>query len=258
MYFGAAIVVGFLIAAYYAWCMLRGRRGRYERSALAIALSAAALAAPIQIVVGDWAAREVAKVQPVKLAAMEGLAHTTRGASEHVLGYFENGKVRYGIEIPHLLSLFADHEWNGKVIGLDSVPKRDQPPINVERFAFQTMVGIGTMLALLGAVYLFIRIRKRRLPRSRWFYRAVVAAGPLAVVALIAGWVVTEVGRQPWIVYGVMRTSQAVTGATSVPFDYATLALVYVALAGAVVWLLRRIARIPLPSDAKFKAAVDA
>jgi cytochrome bd ubiquinol oxidase subunit I len=249
MYFAAYIVAGFLVAAWYAWGFLRGRRGRYERTALTIALSAAAIAAPLQVVIGDWAAREVAKKQPVKLAAIEGLGPTTRGAPEHLLGWYDGEKVVYGIEIPRLLSLLADHDPDATVTGLDSVPPEDRPPVNVVRIAFQTMVGIGAMLALLGFGYLYVRFRRRRLPRSRWFYRAVVLAGPLSVVALIAGWITTEVGRQPWIVYGVMRTEQAVTGAHGVPIGYGTLVLVYLALAAAVAWLLRRFSRVPLEVD---------
>jgi cytochrome bd ubiquinol oxidase subunit I len=248
MYLAAYIVVGFLVAGWYAWCFLRGRFGRYERAALAIPLAAAALVSPVEVVVGDWAAREVAKAQPVKLAAMEGLAHTTRGAPEHLLGIYENGRVKYGIEIPHLLSLLADHSWNATIKGLNTVPARDRPPVNVVRFSFQTMVLIGTLLALLAVLYVGWRLWRRRLPRSRWFYRAIIAGGPLALVAAIAGWITTEVGRQPWIVYGVMRTSQAVTGANGVPVGYATLAAVYVALAIAVAWVLRRISRVPLPA----------
>jgi cytochrome d ubiquinol oxidase subunit I len=199
----------------------------------------------VQIVVGDWAAREVGKAQPIKLAAMEGLGRTTRGAPEHLLGVYDDGRVRYGIEIPHLLSLLADHSWNATVKGLDTVPPRDRPPVNVVRFAFQTMVGIGTLLALIAVTYLFVRVRRRRLPRSRWFYRALVAAGPLAYLAAVAGWITTEVGRQPWIVYGVMRTSQAVTGASGIPIGYGAAAFVYVGLAAAVFWVLRRISRTP-------------
>src|SRR5207249_10833987 len=114
-------------------------------------------------------------------------------------------------------------------------------------------VGLGSVLALLSVVFLFVRIRRGRLPESTWFYRVLVAAGPLSVVALIAGWVVTEVGRQPWVVYRVMRTSQAVTGAGGIPVGYATLALVYLGLALAVAWILRRLARVPLnaPPTAK-------
>ena len=138
-----------------------------------------------------------------------------------------DGKVKLGIPIPHGLSVLAFHSWNATVKGLDTVPAADRPPVNVVRIAFQTMVGIGTLLALLGIVFLAIRVRRRRLPQSRWFYRALVLAGPASLVALISGWVTTEVGRQPWVVYGVMRTSQAVTGAGGIPVGYATLALVY-------------------------------
>jgi cytochrome d ubiquinol oxidase subunit I len=253
MYFAGYIVAGFLVASGYAWGFLRGRRGRYERTALTIALSAAAVAAPLQIVVGDWAARTVAREQPVKLAALEGLGPTTTGAPEHLAGWYDGHAVVFGIAIPRLLSLLAFHNPNATVQGLDTVPAADQPPVNVVRFAFQTMVGIGTLLALLGVAYLYVRFRRRRLPRSRWFYRAVVAAGPLSVVALIAGWVTTEVGRQPWIVYGVMRTSQAVTAAEGIPIGYGTLVAVYAGLAAAVAWLLRprrRFSRIPLDADA--------
>jgi cytochrome d ubiquinol oxidase subunit I len=246
MYFAAFIVAGFLVAGVYAWGFLRGRWGRYHRTALSIALSAAAVAAPLQIVIGDWAAREVAAEQPVKLAAIEGLGPTTKGAPEHLLGWYDGDKVVYGIEIPRLLSLLAAHDPDATVTGLDSVPPADRPPVNVVRIAFQTMVGIGTLLALLSLIYLYVRFRRQRLPSSRWFYRAVVLAGPLSVVALIAGWITTEVGRQPWIVYGVMRTSEAVTGANGIPVGYGTLVLVYLCLAGIVAWLLRRLSRVPL------------
>jgi cytochrome d ubiquinol oxidase subunit I len=257
MYFAGYIVAGFVVAAAYAWGFLRGRRGRYERTALTVALSAAAIAAPLQIIVGDWAARDVAKEQPVKLAALEGLAQTTRGAPEHLLGWYNGHEVVYGIEIPHLLSLLSFHSWNAKVEGLDTVPVADQPPVNVVRFSFQTMVGIGTLLALLGVVYLFVRFRRKRLPRSVWFYRAVALAGPLSIVALIAGWVTTEVGRQPWVVYGSMRTAQAVTGARGIPVGYGMLAVVYLGLAAAVAWLLRRFSRVPLQSTVEEPATAQ-
>jgi cytochrome d ubiquinol oxidase subunit I len=246
MYVAGYLVTGFVVAAPYAFGFLKGRRGRYELTALAIPLTIAALAAPTQVLVGDWAARAVAQGQPTKLAAIEGLGRTERGAPEHILGWYENGRVKFGIGIPKLLSLLADHDPNGRVQGLDAVAPNDRPPVNVVRFAFQTMVGIGTLMALLGIVFLIVRIRRRRLPQSPWFYRAVVLAGPGSVVALIAGWVTTEVGRQPWVVYRVMRTSQAVTGAGGIPVGYAVLALVYVAVAAAVVWILRRLARIPV------------
>jgi cytochrome bd ubiquinol oxidase subunit I len=246
MYVAGYIVSGFVVAAAYAFARLRGRWGRYERTAIAIPLTIAALAAPVQVLVGDWAGREVATTQPIKLAAMEGLTKTTRGAPEHILGWYTEGQVKYGIAIPHGLSLLAFHSWNAKVQGLHTVPPNQRPPVNIVRIAFQTMVGIGTLLALLGVGFLFVRLRRKRLPESAWFYRAVVVAGPLAVLALIAGWVTTEVGRQPWVVYRVMPTAEAVTGASGIPVGYATLAAVYLLLACGVAWVLRRLSRAPL------------
>src|SRR5579862_271306 len=245
MYLSGYAVTGFLLAAAYAAVRLRGTFGRYEQTALSVALAAAVLASVAQIFVGDWNGRSVAERQPTKLAAFEGLGPTTKGAPVHVLGWYTHGHVEYGIELPKLLSLLAYHSTHATVRGLDAVPPADRPPVNVVRFAFQTMVGIGTLFALLAFCVLYVRIRHRRLPESVWFYRALVAAGPLSVVALIAGWVVTEVGRQPWVVEGVMRTSQAVTGAPGIPVGYATLATVYLALAVAVGWILRRLARAP-------------
>jgi cytochrome d ubiquinol oxidase subunit I len=249
MYVAGYMVTGFLVAAAYAVRRLRGSFGRYERTALVIPLSLAVVASIVQAPVGDWAGRVVADNQPVKLAAFEGVGPTTKGAPVHVLGYYEHGDVRYGIPIPHLLSLLAFHDPNAVVRGLDTVPADDRPPVNVVRFAFQTMVGIGTLLFLLALAVVFVRVRRRRLPDSAWFYRALVLAGPLSLVALIAGWVTTEVGRQPWVVYHVMRTSQAVTGASGIPVGYGTLAAVYLALAMGVGWVLVRLQRIPMEDD---------
>ncbi len=243
MYIAGYMVTGFVVAGAYAVGKLRGRWGRYERIALAVPLAAATLASVAQVFVGDWNGRDVAASQPTKLAAFEGLGHTTKGAPVHILGWYSNGRVEYGIPIPRLLSLLAFHSSSATVQGLDAVAPADRPPVNVVRYAFQTMVGIGTMLALLSVVYLAVRLRLRRLPESAWFYGALAAAAPLSVVALIAGWVTTEVGRQPWVVYRVMRTSAAVTGASGIPVGYATLAAVYLALAAGVAWVLLRLYR---------------
>jgi cytochrome d ubiquinol oxidase subunit I len=246
MYLAGYIVAGFLTASVYAWGWLKGRRGRYERVALIVPLTVAALAAPVQIVVGDWAARSVAREQPAKLAAFEGLYKTEAGAPVHLGGWYDGDEIRYGIPLPRLLSLLAFHDPDARVAGLEEVPADERPPVNVVRVAFQTMVGIGFLLAAIGALYLLVWLRRKQLPRSAWFYRAVVAAGPLSVVALIAGWVTTEVGRQPWVVYGHMRTEEAVTGASGIPVGYASLVLVYAGLLAATVWILRRLARAPV------------
>jgi cytochrome d ubiquinol oxidase subunit I len=246
MYIAGYMVTGFLVAGAYAFGRLRGRWGRYQRTALVIPLTIAALASPVQVLVGDWAGRDVAEKQPVKLAAFEGLPHTTDGAPLHVLGWYTDDEVKYGIALPKMLSLLSFHDPNARVQGLDSVPPDERPPVNVTRVAFQTMVGIGTLLALLSTVYLVVWIRRRRLPESPWFYRAVAAAGPLALVALDAGWIVTEVGRQPWVVYRYMRTADAVTAANGVPVGYATLVVVYIGVAAGLAWVLTRLARQPL------------
>jgi cytochrome bd ubiquinol oxidase subunit I len=246
MYVSGYMVTGFLVAGCYAVLRLRGRFGRYERAGLVIPLSMAVMASLIQAPIGDWSGRVVAGNQPVKLAAFEGVGHTTRGAPLHILGYYEQGEVHDGIAIPDLLSFLAYHNTHAVVRGVDSVPAGDRPPVNVVRYAFQAMVGIGVVLFALSGVFVYVRVRRRRLPESRWFYRAVIAAGPLALVALITGWVTTEVGRQPWVVYRIMRTSQAVTGASGIPVGYATLAAVYVVVACAIGWVLVRLARTPL------------
>jgi cytochrome d ubiquinol oxidase subunit I len=246
MYIAGYIVTGFLVAAVYAFGRLRGRWGRYERAALAVPLTIAALAAPIQVLVGDWAARDVATYQPTKLAALEGVGHTIRGAPEHLGGWYVNGQVKYGLEIPKLLSLLAFHDPNAQVQGLEAVAPADRPPVNGVRIAFQLMVGSGTLMAILGVFYVVVRWRRRRLPESPWFYRAVVLAGPVALLALLAGWVTTELGRQPWVVYRTMRTQDAVTAAAGIPVGYATLGLVYLGVAIGVGWILRRLAGSPL------------
>ena len=256
MYLAAFIVTGFLVASAYALGWLRGRRGRYERTALLVPLTIAALTAPVQLVVGDWIARTVGEQQPTKLAAFEGLEHTTRGAPIHVLGWYDDGEIRYGIEIPKLLSLLAEHDPDATIRGLDAVAPDDRPPVNVVRIAFQVMVGIGTLLAALSVLHLATWVRRRRLVGGRWFWWGVVAAGPLSVVALLAGWVATEVGRQPWVVYGSMRTEDAVTGADGVPVGYVTLVVLYLALGAAVVWILRRLAGVPLEPEADLQGAL--
>jgi len=236
MYLAGFLVAGFLVASVYAAAWLRGRRDRHHQVGLVVALSIAALVAPAQLLVGDWAARTVAVRQPVKLAAFEGLQKTTKGAPFSLVG---------GIEVPKLLSLLAFHDPNATVKGLDTVPKDDQPPTNIVKLSFRTMVAIGSALAALGLWFIWFWWRRGRLPATPWFHRALVAAGPLAVVALIAGWITTEVGRQPWVVYEVMRTEDAVTGASGIPVGYGALALVYAALAAIAYVMLRRLGRTP-------------
>ncbi len=251
MQLAAYLVAGFAVAGVYAWAWLRGRRDRYHRVGFAIPFTIAALVAPVQLMVGDWAARSVAENQPTKLAAIEGLAETADGAPLTLFGWYRDGEVVGGLEIPRALSLLAHHDPAASVQGLDAVPPDVRPPVNVVRVAFQAMVAIGTGLALLAAIYLLTWWRRRGPPQSPWFYRAAVAAGPLAVVALEAGWITTEVGRQPWIVYELMRVDQAVTGASGVPVGYGMVAAVYALLTVATAAVLVRIARAPREGAAR-------
>lgn len=240
------MVAGFTVAGIYAWGWLRGRRDRYHRVGFVVPFTIAALISPVQVLVGDWAAREVAANQPVKLAAIEGLRETTAGAPFTLGGWYTDGGVAGGVEVPRMLSLLAFHDPGATVEGLEEVPARDRPPVNVVRTAFTAMVAIGTGLALLSLAFLVAWWRRRGPPRSRWFYRLALVAGPAAMVALLAGWIVTEVGRQPWIVYEVMRVEEAVTNASGIPVGYGFIAAVYLALGAAALWMLRRLAATPL------------
>ncbi len=254
MILAAYMVSGFGVAAVYAWSLLRGRRGRYHALGFLLPFTFAAAVTPLMIAAGDWAARHVAEYQPVKLAAMEGLAETQRGAPLSIVG---------PIEIPHGLSLLAEHEWDALILGLDQVPPDLTPNVALVRPAFLTMVGIGTALLGLSLWFAWTWWRRRRLPRSRLFLLAAVAAGPAAVVAMEAGWIVTEVGRQPWIVYEIMRTAEGATNASGIRFGFYALVVVYTLLTIAATYVLRLLARDPLPQEPEIQArdervAVDA
>jgi cytochrome d ubiquinol oxidase subunit I len=247
MILAACIVAGFLVAMPYAWAMLHGRTDRYHRLGLLVPLTFALIVVPVQLVVGDWAARHVAQHQPTKLAAMEGLFRTEEGAPLHLGGWYRDGEVVGAIRVPRGLSLLAFHDPDARVHGLDAVPEADRPPVNIVRISFQLMVAIGTAMLAMTVWFGWSWWRRRAMPRSRAFLWAAVAGGPAAVVALECGWIVTEVGRQPWIVYEVMRVSDAVTDAPGIRYGYFLLIAVYTALAVATIYVLRRLARVPLP-----------
>jgi cytochrome d ubiquinol oxidase subunit I len=243
MIVAAFMVAGFAMASVYAVAMLRGRTDRYHRLGFAIPFTVAAVLTPVQIGVGDWAAHFVAEYQPVKLAAMEGLFHTVAGAPLTVGGIPVGGEMRYGLEIPYGLSLLARWDPTAVVAGLDRVAPADQPPVAVVHLAFDVMVGLGFALLALGAWAALVRWRRGRLPHSRWFLRAAAMSGVAAVLALEAGWTVTEVGRQPWIVFGVLRTADAVNPAPGLVVGFVLVSVVYAVLTAATVFVLRRMTR---------------
>ncbi|HLY12749.1 MAG TPA: cytochrome ubiquinol oxidase subunit I [Candidatus Limnocylindrales bacterium] len=243
MFLAAYMVTGFLLASTYAVGRLRGRMDRYTRLGFLIPFTVAAIATPLQIGMGDIAARAVFTDQPAKFAAME-LVQTTGPNQPVVLGgILVNGEVVGGLKIPGLDSLLAGFNTNTVIQGLDSVPIADQPPVDIVHLAWDTMLSAGFALLALAAWFGLTWLRRRELPTSRWFYRFAAAAGVVAVVALEAGWIVTEVGRQPWVVYGLLRTTDAVTRAPGTLVSFVVVLFVYVGLGTATLLVLRAMSR---------------
>jgi cytochrome d ubiquinol oxidase subunit I len=244
MILAAYLVTGFLVASVYAVGMLRGRRDRHHRLGLLIPLTVAAIATPIQFAVGDTAARAIADHQPIKFAAMECVQETDTHVPEYIFGRCTSEGVKGGVKIPGLDSFLVGWSTDTEVTGLNTVPPEDRPPANtLLHWAFDVMVGICTALIALGLWLGISWWRRRDIPRTPWFLRAVAVSGVAAVLALECGWIVTEVGRQPWIVYEVMRTEQAVTGASGVSFTLAAVVLLYTVLGTATVVVLRAMSR---------------
>jgi cytochrome bd ubiquinol oxidase subunit I len=249
MILAALMVTGFLVASIYAVAMLRGHRDRYHRLGLLVPLSFACAVTPIQIVVGDWAARYVADEQPAKLAAMEGLVRGQHGAPESLGGVYFDNALHGAIHIPYGLSLLARLNPNAYVEGLDEVPTSQRPPVNVVHWAFDGMVGIGLALLALGGWLCWAWWRHRDMPTTTWFLRAVAVSGVGSVVAMEFGWITTEVGRQPWIVYGLLRVDHAVNPAAGIGWGLPLLLVVYAVLTAALIYVLRRmVASRPVPA----------
>ena len=244
MLLAAYMVTGFGLASIYAVGMLRGRRDRKHRLGFLIPFTVAAALTPIQIVVGDIAAREVKSHQPAKFASFECVTETGPEQPLHIGGICTDDGVKGGIEIPGLGSFLAGFSTDTVITGLDQIPEDEQPPAKaLLNLAFVTMIGIGFGLLALGGWLAWSWRRTREIPDSIWFLRFAAAAGVAAVVALESGWIVTEVGRQPWIAYELMRTSEAVTEAGGLWFWFAGAVALYAALGTVSVMALRSLAR---------------
>jgi cytochrome bd ubiquinol oxidase subunit I len=244
MFLAAYMVAGFLLASVYAVGMLRGRRDRYHRLGFIIPFTVAAIATPIQLFVGDTAARSIADDQPAKFAAMECIYKGGPDQTEYLGGRCTDGQVKGGIGIPGLDSFLVGFSTDTDVTGLNEIPKNEQPPAKTMlHWSFDTMVGIATLLFLLAVWFAIAWWRKRDLPQTKWFLRAGALAGVATVVALECGWIVTEVGRQPWIVNGFMRTSDAVTPAQGIWWVFGVTLALYVALGVIAVLVLRGLSR---------------
>lgn len=242
MTLAAYVATGFGVAAVHAYFVLKDPTDNFHRRALGIALIMACISIPLQIASGDISAKRVAELQPAKFAAMESHYHTGPNAPI-ILGGISNDeemRVDYAIEIPYVLSFLAHNDPFAEVTGLDAFPRDEWPNANIVHWAFDIMVGCGMVMLGLAAWSGWLWWRKRTLPDNKWLLRALVAAGPLGFIAVETGWVVTEVGRQPWIIYGIMRTEEAVTPMPGLVVPFTTFTLLYIFLSIVLVFLLRR------------------
>jgi cytochrome bd ubiquinol oxidase subunit I len=249
MTLAAYAATGFAVAGIHAFLILRGRRAPFHRHALAIALAVGAPAAVLQPISGDYAATTVARRQPAKLAAMEALFETQAHAPITLGGWpdAESRQTRFGVPLPYALSLLAFRDPGATVRGLDSVPRDQWPNLPAVHLSFDTMVACGTYMALVGLWAAWLAFRRADLAQRPAFLRAVVIGAPLGFIAIETGWMVTELGRQPWIIYGVLRTADAVTPMPGQLWRTGVFALIYIFLAVVVTMLLsRQIVRSPM------------
>jgi cytochrome d ubiquinol oxidase subunit I len=242
MSIAAFVSTGFAVAGIHALMILRGSNIEFHKKAFKIAAIFGTVAACLQPLSGDISAKDVAQRQPAKLAAMEAHFHTEKGAALIIGGIPDtlNKKVDYAIKIPGLLSFMATGDFDKEVTGLDKIPKKDQPPIAITHYAFQIMVGMGMLMVALAILYFIALFSKKKWLDKKWLLKLFVIATPLGFIALEAGWTVTEVGRQPWIIHGVMRTADAVTPMPGIAYSFYLFTAVYISLAFIVSVLLYR------------------
>jgi cytochrome d ubiquinol oxidase subunit I len=255
MILAAYCAAGFATAGVHALLALRDRTNRFHQHAMAIALLVGGSAVVLQALSGDALARVTARNQPTKLAAMEGDFDTRSGAPLRIGGLpdVRTMQTKYAIEIPDALSLLAFHSPHATVEGLDKTPRDEWPNVLVVHIAFQIMVGVGTLLIGVSLVAAWLAWRHGHLMENRRFLQVLVLCGPLGFVALESGWVVTEVGRQPWIIYHVMKTSEAVTTMPGLTAPLLLFTALYLILAAIVIWLMSRHV-ISSPSEAEIRA----
>jgi cytochrome d ubiquinol oxidase subunit I len=252
MSIAAFAATGFAVAGVHALMIIRLKNVKFHYTAFRISIVFAAVAALLQPLSGDISARSVAKRQPAKLAAME--AHfKTEKFSPLIIGGIPDTKkreVNYAIKIPGLLSFMTYDDFNAEVTGLDRIPESDQPPVAITHYAFQVMVGLGMLMVALSLVYFIALFKKKKWFSAPWFLKLFVAAIPLGFIALEAGWTVTEVGRQPWIIQGVMRTAEAVTPMPGIRYSFYLFTAVYLSLSLVVIFMLyRQIKMVPKMYD---------
>ena len=252
MTLAAYTATGFAVAGIHAFLLLFDRDNAFHRRALSAALVLGAPAAVLQPISGDISARSVAERQPIKLAAMEAHFETMAGAPLTIGGLpdSETGETRYAIKIPYGLSLLAFHDPHAVVRGLNDFPRDEWPNVLIVHTAFQIMIALGTYMALVSLWAGWLAFRRRDVTGNRLLLRALVLGGPMGFIAIEAGWTVTEVGRQPWTIYGVLRTADAVTPMPGLVVPFVLFTLLYCFLGVIVAWLLyRQIIRSPKTSE---------
>jgi cytochrome d ubiquinol oxidase subunit I len=242
MTLAAFVATGFAVAGIHALMIYRKQNIQFHTKAFKIAIIFGAIAAILQPLSGDISAKHAAKRQPAKLAAMEAYFHTQTYAPLVIGGIPDtaNKKVNYGIEIPGLLSFLVNDNFKQEVKGLDTIPVKNQPPVAVTHYAFQIMVSLGMAMMGIGILYFIALWKKRSWLVKTWFLKLFIIATPLGFIALEAGWTVTEVGRQPWIIQDVMRTSEAVTPMPGIQYSFYLFSFIYFTLSLAVIFLLQR------------------
>ncbi|MCB1215381.1 MAG: cytochrome ubiquinol oxidase subunit I [Deltaproteobacteria bacterium] len=249
MIIAAYMVSGFGIASIYAFTKLKGRWSQYHQKAMVTGLILGIVFTPLQMMVGDWSAKVVATTQPIKLAAMEGQFETKSFAPLRIGGIPDekSQSTPYSLEIPGLLSWLSYGDFNAEVKGLKDFPSELHPPVAVVHIAFQIMVAIGFFLFLLSVISIIAWVKNKRLPQNKLYVGSVALSGILSILALQAGWIVTEVGRQPWIVYNVMKTSEAVTDSPGILYVFIATLAIYTILSVGLFFVLRALAKRPLP-----------
>jgi cytochrome d ubiquinol oxidase subunit I len=241
MTLAAFTAVGFGVAGVHAFQVYKKRNPEFHKKAFKIALTFGAIAAILQPISGDISAKDVAQRQPVKLAAMEAHFETEKGAPLFIGGIVneDNQEVKYKLEIPNALSFLAFGDFNAEVKGLNEFPKDEHPPIAIVHYAFQIMVGIGTLLMAAG-IFFLISLKKVTVSKKTWFWMLFALLTPLGFIAIETGWIVTEVGRQPWIIHGVMKTSEAVTPMPGIQYSFFMYVLLYSVLTFTAIFLMNR------------------
>jgi cytochrome d ubiquinol oxidase subunit I len=242
MLLAAYVVAGFGVASVYAAGMLRGRRDAYHRRGFLIPFTTASVVLPVQIFVGDVVARHVFHAEPAKFAAIELLPRTSDHVPETLGGIMVDGRVRYGVQVPDAASLLAGFDPRTEIRGLAAIPPAVRPAdhlVTIVHLAFDVMVGLSFALLALAIWFAVVWWRRRDVPADRWFLRCASLAGVAAVVTLEAGWVVTEVGRQPWTVVGLLLTRDAVTTSGNVWLFFAAVVVIFMAVAAGAVVVLR-------------------